>query len=97
MHIPSTSYSDTVTCGGSKNRYGVLGEHFYIKLMVGENLQVLWIYSPVLTKSAIYSFMLMKLDKVFIFAMSLVKTKSLMNRKIKNCEDQNIKLLGGNV
>ena len=41
-------------------------------------------------KSIISIFMLIKLDKIFIFSMFLAKIKSLMSRKMQNFEDQYI-------
>ena len=41
--------------------------------------------------------MLIKLGKVFIFAMPLAKIKYLMSRKMYNCEGQNNRQLWANL
>ena len=41
--------------------------------------------------------MLIKLDVLFTFALSLTKVKSLKSRKIQNCEGQNVRQYQANL
>ena len=52
------------------------------------NVQVVCIFSLMYIMSRIYSFILIIIDKIFSFATSLAKTKSLMNKKMKMAKDK---------
>ena len=63
-------------------RLAPVGSRSQANLRSWANVQVLRIYSLILTKSTMYSIMLIKLDNIFIFAMYFAKIMSLMGKII---------------
>ena len=61
------------------------------------NVQVRCMYSLMSAKSTIYSYMVLKLDQIFTFALSLVETNSLMRCKIWRREGQIIRQFQANL